>query len=58
MDLLMASFATFGLSMLAMAVGVLFGRTRIRGSCGGMADLCDRSGRPLCGSCPHRRAPE
>jgi hypothetical protein len=58
MDLLLASFASFGLSMLAMAVGSLFGRARIRGSCGGLAGLCDRSGRPLCSSCPHRRAPE
>ena len=58
MDLLLASFVIFGLSMLAMAVGILSGRTRIRGSCGGMAGLCDGKGRPLCGPCPNRRAPE
>jgi len=58
MDVLLASFAIFGLSMLAMAVGILFGRTCIRGSCGGMAGLCDRTGRPLCSSCPNLRAPD
>ena len=55
MDLLLASFVIFGLSMLAIAVGIPFGRSGIRGSCGGMAGLCDRSGRPLCASCPSRR---
>jgi len=43
------------LSLLAMAVGVLFGRPGIAGSCGGLAGLCDRSGRPLCEDCPNRR---
>ncbi len=58
MELLFASFAIFGLSMLAMGIGVLFGRTGIRGSCGGTAGLCDGKGRPLCGTCPNRRVPE
>ncbi len=55
MELLVASLLAFGLSILAMAVGLLFGRARIKGSCGGLADLCDGSGRKLCEVCPNRR---
>ncbi len=57
MKLLLVSFVVFGLSMLAMAVGVLFGRAAIRGSCAGVAGLCDGSGRSLCEFCPNRRKP-
>lgn len=56
MDLLLASFLAFSLSILAMAVGVLFGRARVKGSCAGLAGLCDRSGRELCEFCPNRRS--
>ena len=56
MKLLLISFVVFGLSMLAMAVGVLFGRPAIRGSCAGVVGLCDGSGQPLCDFCPHRQA--
>ncbi len=55
MKLLLISFVVFGLSMLAMAVGMLFGRPAIRGSCAGIAGLCDGSGRSLCEFCPNRR---
>ncbi len=55
-ELLVASLLAFGLSILAMAVGLLFGRARVTGSCGGLADLCDGSGRKLCEFCPNRRA--
>jgi hypothetical protein len=55
MELLVASLLAFGLSILAMAVGLLFGRARITGSCGGLAELCERSGRKLCEFCPHQR---
>ena len=58
MKLFLTSFAVIGLSMLGMAVGVLFGRARIQGSCGGLAGLCDASGRSLCEDCPNRVAEE
>ena len=32
---------TFGVAVLAMSVGVLFGREPIRGSCGGVVGRCD-----------------
>ena len=54
MKLLVATFVVFALSMLGMAVGLLFGRARIRGSCGGLTGLCDGSGKLLCDDCPNR----
>jgi hypothetical protein len=55
MKLVLATTLLFCLSLLAMAVGVLFGRPGIAGSCGGLAGLCDHGGRPLCEDCPNRR---
>lgn len=37
MSTMIASFVALLLAVAAMAVGVLFGRTPIRGSCGGVA---------------------
>jgi hypothetical protein len=43
-----------GLLMAAMAVGVIFQRKSLRGSCGG-PDLVDCDGESLaCGTCPNR----
>jgi len=36
MTLLIATVVVFGLAVAAMALGVLFGRAPIRGSCGGV----------------------
>ena len=49
--LVISTALVFGLALLAMSVGVLFGREPIRGSCGGVAGRCE-----LCsGSCERRR---
>ncbi len=51
MAALLISILVFGVALLAMSVGVLFGREPIRGSCGGVAGRCE-----LCsGSCEKRR---
>lgn len=46
MSTLFASFIVLALAMAAMAVGIIFGRSPIRGSCGGVAGggcaLCSR----------------
>jgi hypothetical protein len=51
MEIFLASLVVFGLALLAMGVGVLTGRTRIRGSCGGVAGRCDGNGEPTCDLC-------
>jgi hypothetical protein len=49
-----AAFLVFGLVMAAMAVGVIFSNRRLQGSCGGLGNLRDELGQPLCecGSLP------
>jgi hypothetical protein len=45
-----------GIAVLAMAIGVIFRRPCLRGSCGGEA-LRGPDGEPLsCGNCPRRTA--
>ncbi len=58
MEVLVASILAFGLSILGMGVGLLFGRAPMKGSCGGLAGLCDGSGKLLCEACPNRRTSE
>lgn len=41
------------LAVLAMAVGVIFGKARIRGSCGGLANMRDKDGNIICDACCH-----
>ena len=50
------ALALIGAAVLAMAVGVLFRRPCLRGSCGGEA-IRGPDGQPLgCGQCPRRSA--
>ena len=58
MKILFAALAVFLLAMLGMALGAVFGKRCIRGSCGGLAGMSDESGRPLCDSCSSRQAIE
>lgn len=51
---LLLTLIVFIIAMLIMAVGVIFKRPCLRGSCGGSAVL-DASGEPLsCATCPNR----
>ncbi len=54
MNILFAALAVFVLAMLGMALGVIFGRRCISGSCGGLGSARDASGRPMCDQCPSR----
>ena len=51
MEVFFISFIVFGLAFLAMAVGVLLGRSSIKGSCGGLSatEGLD-TGCPVCGA--------
>ena len=40
MTTLLVTVLFFGLALLAMSIGVIFGREPIRGSCGGVAGRC------------------
>lgn len=51
---LLAVLALLGLAVLAMAIGVMFKRPCLRGSCGGSA-VHDANGQKLsCDDCPNR----
>ena len=54
MSVIVATVAAFALIMLVMAVGVIFQKKSLRGSCGG-AEVFDCDGESLsCGACPNR----
>ena len=44
----MAVFVLFVLVMVGMAVGVIFSNRAIKGSCGGLNNMSDRFGEPMC----------
>jgi thiamine biosynthesis lipoprotein len=46
-----ATALIFGLAIAAMAIGVIFGKRRIMGSCGGMANMRDAHGNIACSMC-------
>lgn len=55
MPILLLTILFFGIAMLIMAVGVIFKRPCLRGSCGG-ADILDAQGDSLaCSTCPKRK---
>ncbi|HET9820191.1 MAG TPA: hypothetical protein VFQ16_00055 [Burkholderiaceae bacterium] len=55
---LVAAVVGVGLSVAAMAVGVMLRRPCLRGSCGGR-EVRDAQGQRLsCATCPNRRAKE
>lgn len=47
----LASVILFLIALSAMSVGVMFGRKRIQGSCGGLAGLKNERGETLCQAC-------
>jgi hypothetical protein len=54
---LVVSVLVIGASIAAMAIGVMFRRPCLRGSCGGPA-LRDARGEAIsCATCPNRRRP-
>lgn len=55
MAILLLTLAAFAIAMLIMAVGIIFKRPCLRGSCGG-PDVLGRDGKPLtCATCPNRK---
>jgi len=54
MGLILLTVVVVALSMLAMAVGVIFSNRCLRGSCGGTEALGPDSDALRCDSCPRR----
>lgn len=48
---LFGTFAIFAIVIAGMAVGVMFGRRSISGSCGGLANKTDEHGNSSCSLC-------
>ncbi|MBY0517451.1 MAG: (Na+)-NQR maturation NqrM [Bacteriovoracaceae bacterium] len=48
METFWATLSVFGIVIIVMSVGVLFKRTPIKGSCGGIASVMGESGCDLC----------
>ena len=48
MTTFLITLAAFGLAVTAMAVGVIVSNRRIQGSCGGLANMSDEFGEPMC----------
>ena len=54
MNIVLISIAAIGFAMLIMAVGVIFQKKSLRGSCGG-SEVFDCDGDAItCGACPNR----
>jgi hypothetical protein len=49
------TLAAIGIAVAAMAVGVMFKRPCLRGSCGGPAVLGSDGGKLSCETCPNRQ---
>ena len=43
--------AVFAVAIAGMAIGVILSNRRLRGSCGGLANLRDSQGKTLCEAC-------
>ena len=65
MDVLIPAFVIIAIVMAGMAVGVMFSRQPIQGTCGGLGNMRDEHGEPMCECgpagrylCRRRRAKE
>ena len=50
---ILITFVVFGMALAGMAIGVILSNRRLRGSCGGLANLRDDQGQTLCDLCTH-----
>lgn len=48
MDVLIPAFVIIAIVMAGMAVGVMFSRQPIQGTCGGLGNMRDEHGMPMC----------
>jgi hypothetical protein len=55
LPVLLLSLAAIGIAVAAMAIGVMFKRPCLRGSCGGPAVLGPDGAKISCATCPNRK---
>ena len=48
---ILASVVIFSLALAGMSIGVILGNRKLMGSCGGLANMKDEQGNPLCSMC-------
>lgn len=53
---ILISAVVFGVALVGMAIGVIVSNRRLRGSCGGLANMKDSDGNTLCDLCTHPSA--
>ena len=58
MSELLFSMAVFALALLGMSLGVIFSNRRIRGSCGGLADIRAKHSHSMCEVCSSNPVPD
>ena len=50
-EIILIALVVFLVAVFAMALGAIFGKRCLRGSCGGLSSLRARAGLPLCEGC-------
>ena len=50
-NVVLITIVVFGLAIAGLAIGVIVSNRRLKGSCGGLANLRDSSGRTMCDAC-------
>jgi hypothetical protein len=55
LPVLVLALAAIGIAIAAMAIGVMFKRPCLRGSCGGLAVLAPDGTKLSCATCPNRQ---
>lgn len=48
---IIVAIVVFAIAIAGMAIGVILSNRRLKGSCGGLANLRDSSGKSMCEAC-------
>ncbi len=51
LTVVLITIVVFALAICGLAIGVIISNRRLKGSCGGLANLTDSSGKTLCDAC-------
>lgn len=51
MQTILIAIGVFGVAFIGLAIGVIISNRRVQGSCGGLANMKDDQGKPMCMAC-------